>query len=328
MTDMNTFSLILMSGISIATVFLYACVGEILMEKAGHLNLGIPGVLCFGTLGGCVGVSLFMNNYASDPSSAPWFPLMLVALLFSALFSLIAGLIYAFLTVSLRANQNVTGLALTTFGAGIADYFIKNLDTTYFSYASKIISRCLPFAQDSTNDFVMIFFHHGFLVYFAIIIAIIVAIVLRRSRVGLNLRAIGENPAAADAAGINVNLYKYNAILWGSVIAGFGGLFYVMDFVGGSYENSGTIQAFGWLGLALVIFTVWHSNLAILGSIIFGVLYILPRYVQGISFVDMKVLNLIPYLATVIVLIITSIVGKKSVQPPAALGQSYFREDR
>lgn len=322
------FTLLLQSGIAIATVFLFGCVGEILMEKAGHLNLGIPGVMCFGTLGGCLGVSIFMSNYAYDYSKAPWFGLMVVALLFSALFSAIAGLIYGFLTVSLRANQNVTGLALTTFGAGLADYFMNVIDKSSFSQAAKIIRTCLPFAKNSDNWFIEIFFQHGFLVYFAIIISIIVAIVLRKTRVGLNLRAIGENPAAADAAGINVNLYKYIAILQGSIIAGFGGLFYVMDYVGGSWENSNTIQAFGWLALALVIFTIWRSNLAIFGSIIFGVLYILPSFVTGISFLQMKAMNLIPYIATVLVLILTSIIGKKSVQPPASLGLSYFREDR
>ena len=320
--------LLLQSGIAIATVFLFGCVGEILMEKAGHLNLGIPGVMCFGTLGGCLGVSLFMSNYSSDYSAAPWFGLMIVALLFSALFSAIAGLIYGFLTVSLRANQNVTGLALTTFGAGLADYFMNSLNKDSFSYAATIIRSCLPFAQNNDNWFVQIFFNHGFLVYFAIILSILVAIVLRKTRIGLNLRAIGENPAAADAAGINVNRYKYLAIIQGSIIAGFGGLFYVMDYVGGSWENSNTIQAFGWLALALVIFTVWRSNLAILGSIIFGILFILPSFVSGISFLQMQAMKLIPYIATVVVLIITSIVGKKSVQPPASLGLSYFREDR
>lgn len=324
---MNFFSLILPNAISIGTVFLFGCVGEILMEKSGHLNLGIPGVMCFGTLGGCIGVSLFMSGYASNPSSAPWFGLMLTALLFSALFSAIAGLIYAFLTISLRANQNVTGLALTTFGGGIVDYFMSQIDKTYFSSASKIISSHISWG-DTLGVFGEIFFSHGFLVYLAILIAVITAVVLKRTRVGLSLRSIGENPGAADAAGININKYKYSAILIGSAIAGFGGLFYVMEYVGGSWENSSTIQAFGWLSLALVIFSVWKPSLAILGSIIFGALFILANFISGISFIEMKILNLTPYVATVLVLIITSIVGKKSVQPPEALGLPYFREER
>ena len=200
--------------------------------------------------------------------------MLLSGLVFSALFSAIAGLIYGVLTVSLRCNQNVTGLVLTTFGGGIADYFMSSVDKTYFSQASKILSS-YPLWADNLGAFGKIFFAHGFLVYFAIVIAILTAVILKKTRIGLNLRSVGENPAAADADGVNVNAYKYSAILTGSIIAGFSGLFYVMDYVGGSWENSSTIQAFGWLAIALVIFVVWKPSLAILGSILFGFLYIL-----------------------------------------------------
>lgn len=324
---MMFFDSLLPAAISIATVFLFGCIGEIITEKAGHLNLGIPGVMCFGTLGGCVGVSLLMNAYSSNPEGVPYFLLLLSGLVFSALFSLIAGLIYGVLTVSLRCNQNVTGLVLTTFGGGVADYFMSSVDKTYFSQASKILSS-YPSWADNLGAFGKIFFAHGFLVYFAIIIAILTAITLKRTRVGLNLRSVGENPAAADADGVNVNGYKYGAILTGSVIAGFSGLFYVMDYVGGSWENSSTIQAFGWLAIALVIFVVWKPSLAILGSILFGFLYILPYKISGISFVTMQAFKMIPYIVTVVVLVLTSIIGKKSVQPPESLGLPYFREDR
>ncbi|HBE98637.1 MAG TPA: ABC transporter permease [Firmicutes bacterium] len=324
---MMFFDSLLPAAISIATVFLFGCIGEIITEKAGHLNLGIPGVMCFGTLGGCLGVSLFMNAYSSAPESAPYFLLLLSGLVFSALFSAIAGLIYGVLTVSLRCNQNVTGLVLTTFGGGIADYFMSSVDKTYFSQASKILSS-YPSWADNLGAFGKIFFAHSFLVYFAIVIAIVTAVILKKTRVGLNLRSVGENPAAADADGVNVNGYKYGAILTGSVIAGFSGLFYVMDYVGGSWENSSTIQAFGWLAIALVIFVVWKPSLAILGSILFGFLYILPYKISGISFVAMQSFKMIPYIVTVIVLVLTSIIGKKSVQPPESLGLPYFREDR
>lgn len=324
---MMFFDSLLPSGISIATVFLFGCVGEIIMEKSGHLNLGIPGVMCFGTLGGCIGVSLVMSWYSASPENASYFLLILLSIIFSALFSTIAGLIYGILTVSFRCNQNVTGLVLTTFGGGVVDYFMSSVDSTYFSQASKIISS-YPSWADSLGTFGKIFFAHGFFVYFAIFLAIIVAIILKRTRVGLNLRSIGENPSAADAAGINVNHYKYGAILSGSIIAGFGGLFYVMDYVGGSWENSSTIQAFGWLAIALVIFTIWKPSLAIFGSILFGILFILPNKISGVDFTSMQAFKMIPYIVTIIVLIITSIVGKKGVQPPEALGLPYFREDR
>ncbi len=315
------------SAICIGMVFLYGCIGEIITEKAGHLNLGIPGIMCMGTAGGCYGVALYMGSL-SDPSAASLIPLVLLAVLFAALFGLLGGLIYAFLTVSLRANQNVTGLALTTFGAGFAQFFMDvYVDRSSFAVASKVIRSSLPFADD-LGWFGQIFFSHGILVYLAIAIAIAAALILRRSRVGLNLRAVGENPATADAAGINVNAYKYGAILIGSAIAGIGGLFYIMDFIGGSWENASTIEAMGWLSIALVIFTLWKPDLSILGSILFGGLYIAANYITGISFSQMKLLKLLPYVITVIVLIVTSIMDKKENQPPASLGVNYFREER
>lgn len=318
---------ILPSAITIGVVFLYACLGEIIMEKSGHLNLGIPGILCFGAVGGSFGISLYMSMFSSDPLNAPYLPLVLFAIIFSAAFSLIAGLIYAFLTVTLKCNQNVTGLALTIFGAGFADFFMNTINKDYFSQASKIIRYQLPFA-DSLGDIGKIFFSHSILIYLGIVLAVVTAIVIKRTKVGLSLRAVGENPATADAAGINVTKYKYGAILIGSMIAGLAGITYIMVYVGGSWENSSTLQSFGWLAIALVIFTVWKPSFAILGSILFGFLYILPFYITGIGFLEMKLLNLTPYVITIIVLIFTSIIGRKSVQPPASLGLTYFREER
>ena len=319
-------SAFLASSISIGMIFLFGCVGEIITEKSGHLNLGIPGIMCVGTAGGCFGVALYINSTATG--SVSWTLLMISAISLCLFFSAIAGLIYAFLTVSLRANQNVTGLALTIFGSGFAQFFMDSyVDKSRFAEASKVMSLNLPFA-DSLSWFGEIFLSHGFLAYLAIAIAIITAIMLKRTRVGLNLRAVGENPATADAVGINVTAYKYGAILIGSSIAGLGGLFYIMNFVGGSWENASTIEALGWLSIALVIFTLWKPDLSILGSIIFGALYIVNTKIIGINFSQMVLLKLLPYVITVIVLIITSIRDKKENQPPASLGVNYFREDR
>lgn len=320
------FNLMLPSSIALATIFLFGCIGEIIMEKAGHLNLGVPGVMSMGTFGGCLGVSIVMSWYKTNPSSANWFLLILFGLLFSALMSSLAAGIYGLLTVTFRCNQNITGLALTIFGAGFTNFFMETIDKTYFSYASKIIRYSLPFASN-LGAFGKIFFSHGILVYLSIAVAILTSFVLNKTRVGLSLRAIGENPSTADAAGINIVKYKYLAILIGSIIAGYGGFFYVMDYVGGSWENAATIQEFGWLAIALVIFTVWKPSLAIIGSILFGFLYSVPSFLS-VSFVMKKVFFLLPYVVTIVVLVVTSVIGKKNVQPPEALGQSYFREDR
>lgn len=319
---------ILVGAISMGMVFLLGSVGEIITEKSGHLNLGIPGIMCLGTAGGCFGVSLYMNMLGS-PNSALWIFLIIIPIITSIIFSALGGLIYAFLTVTFRVNQNVVGLALTTFGAGFAQFFIdKFVNTMRFAKASKIIRTPLPFAKD-LGWFGEVFLSYGFLVYLAIAIAIIAAIFLRKTRVGLSLRAVGENPATADAVGINVTAYKYGAILIGSAIAGLGGLLYVMEYNSGTFDNTLTIQSFGWLAIALVIFTMWKPDLCILGSIIFGALYILGYKITGLnSLGQQELIKLLPYVVTVIVLIITSILDNKENQPPASLGVNYFREER
>lgn len=314
----------LVGAISIATVFLFGCVGEIITEKSGQLNLGIPGLMCMGASGGSLGISIYMQMCDGNPA---WILLILFAIVFSAIFSAFGSLIYGFLTVSLRANQNVTGLALTTFGGGISQFvFNQYINTSALSQAGPIIKKALPFA-DNLGWFGQIFLGHGIFVYLAIAIAILTSVVLNKKRVGLQLRAVGENPATADAVGINVTKYKYLAIIIGGVIAGFGGVFYSLDYCKGMgvLESTPDIQAFGWLAIALVIFTVWKPNLSILGSFVFGALYILAY--QGFSF-NQQILKLLPYIITVIVLIFTSVFGSKSVQPPASLGLNYFREER
>ncbi len=310
----------LVSSIALGVVFLYGCVGEIITEKAGHLNLGIPGIMCLGTAGGAVGVSVYMNGL-SNPDGGVWISIILISLVFSVLFSAIGGLIYSFLTVSLKANQNVTGLALTTFGAGFADYVMSAINKTRFSKASILFKLSI---SKSSNWFCQLFLSYGFYVYLAIALAVCAAIVLRKTRVGLYLRAVGENPATADAAGINVVRYKYCAILIGSAIAGLGGLFYLMDYVSGSWENSSTIQAMGWLSIALVIFTLWRPDLSIIGSIVFGALYIEATKLRTILYL----LDDIPYIITILVLILTSVFDSKENRPPASLGLPYFREER
>ncbi len=311
---------IIRSAINLGTAFLFGCTGETITEKSGHLNLGIPGIMCMGALGGCRGVAMYMKG--TDPANINGLLLLLSAMLLCVIYAGITGAIYAFLTVGLRCNQNVTGLTVTTFGIGCSKYFIKGVNTQNFNYASESFSTLFPFSS-KMNEFWQIFFGHGSLVYIAILVALITAYVFKKTRVGLKLRAIGENPAAADAAGVNVTKYKYCAILIGSAVAGLGGLFYIMDFLHGSWEYD--VDAIGWLSVALVIFTLWKPDLGILGSFLFGALRILPTY---ISFLPRDIAGLLPYVVTVVVLIVTSVLDSKENQPPAALGLAYFREDR
>ena len=306
----------IVKAVSLGTVFLFGSTGETLTEKSGHLNLGIPGIMCFGALGGCVGVSLV---------GSVTFLTVIVAILTSFLFAGFLGAIYSFLTVSLRANQNVTGLTITTFGVGLTNFFGPRVDDSAFFTASRQHFSHIFGFYESLGAFGELFLSYGILVYLAIIIAVLTSLFLNKNKKGLHLRAVGESPATADAAGINVTAYRYIATVVGSGIAGLGGLFYIMDYLGGSWEY--TIDAMGWLAIALVIFTVWRPSLGIIGSILFGALYILAFKVP-IATRMINLLQMIPYVVTIIVLIFTSIFGSKNVQPPASLGLNYFREER
>ena len=317
----------LMSAIAIGTVLLFGCIGETITEKAGHLNLGIPGIMCMGTVGGCLFVSLYLNNL-KIVEDASWLLLILSSLFGSFIFASLTGAIYAVMTITFRCNQNITGLAITIFGNGLTQFLMHSyVDRSGFSTAGKIIAKCLPFAENN-DGIVKVLFGHGFYVYLAILIALITTFIFNRTKVGLNLRAIGENTATADAVGVNITLYKYVAILVGGGIAGFGGVFYIMDYVKGSWENASTIEAFGWLAIALVIFTLWKPNISIIGSYLFGALYIAAFVFGNISFSEREILKMLPYVITIIVLIVTSMMNKKEHQPPQSLGLNYFREDR
>ena len=308
--------------------------GETITEKSGNLNLGIPGIMYVGGICGVIG-SFFYEQSCGSAENMNALLTVLIPILCCLLGSLLMGLLYCFLTVTLRANQNVTGLAMTTFGVGFGNFFggslIKLTDSEVPSIAlsntSNVFSRSLPFA-DKCGVFGTLFLDYGFMVYAAIIIALICSYVLKKTRVGLNLRAVGENPKTADAAGINVNRYKYIATCVGSMIAGLGGLYYVMDYACGVWSN----DAFGdrgWLAIALVIFTVWKPDLGVIASILFGGLYICYLFIPTGTHMYMKELyKMLPYVFTIIVLIIVSLRKSRKNDPPASLGLAYFREER
>lgn len=314
----------LVSAIRIGSSFLFGSTGETITEKSGHLNLGIPGIMCVGAGCGCVAEAIFVTNAGGIENVSPILA-VIIAIIAAFLGGAAMGGIYSFLTVTLRANQNVTGLALTTLGTGISNYMIAQVKSASFAQASKFFTASLPFAG-KLGEIGRLFLSYGIMVYLAIAIALAASYVLNHTRVGLHLRAVGENPATADAAGISVTKYRYLATLIGSGIAGLGGLCYIMDNLNGNWEY--TIDAIGWLAIALVIFTLWRPNLGIIGSIIFGALYIVSSYVVGISFANKALIKMLPYVVTIIVLIITSLSRSKNNQPPESLGIPYFREDR
>lgn len=311
------------------TPLLFGCTGEIITEKSGNLNLGIPGIMYIGAISSVIGGFFYQESV----TKVNGFLAIIIPFLSALIGAGLASLIYCFLTVTLRANQNVTGLALTTFGIGFGNFFGGSLiklsgsetPSIALTKIAKYYKKTLPFAKNM-GDFGKIFFSYGFMVYLAILLAVAAAIVLKRTRVGLYLRAVGENPATADAAGINVTAYKYVSTCVGGMIAGLGGLYYIMDYVNGSWSN----DAFGdrgWLAIALVIFSVWKPIVAIFGSFLFGGLYILNNIID-VSTQLQPILQMAPYVATILVLILISIRKKRETQPPASLGLSYFREER
>ena len=310
---------------------LFGATGETLTEKSGNLNLGIPGVMYVGAISGVIGAFLYEQSAVEVRA----FPAIVIPLCCCLLGSFLMGLLYCFLTVTLRANQNVTGLAMTTFGVGFGNFFGGSLikltgsevPSIALSATSACFSRSLPFAA-SLGWFGKIFLSYGFLAYTAVVIAFVSAWLLRRTRVGLHLRAVGENPATADAAGIGIARYKYAATCAGSMIAGLGGLYYVMDYASGVWSNNAFGDR-GWLAIALVIFTVWRPNVGVPASILFGGLYILYLFIPtGMDLAVKELYKMLPYLVTIAVLILVSVRSKKENQPPESLGLAYFREER
>ena len=315
---------------------LYGATGEILTEKSGHLNLGIPGIMYMVAIGGVVGSFLYEQKVGTGNALNPALGI-LIPIVCSLIFSGLMGLLYCFLTVTLRANQNVTGLTITTFGVGCGNFLGGSLiKLTNADVPNVILTRThnlfvtkLPFAE-KLGWFGDMFLSYSFLAYLSIVIAVISAWVLNKTRVGLHLRAVGESPSTADAAGVNVNRYKYVATIVGSMIAGIGGLYYIMDYACGVWSNDGFGDR-GWLAIALVIFTLWRPGLCIFGSFVFGGLYIIHNYLTQalhLSFATQELVKMTPYVVTILVLIVISLRKKRETQPPAHLGQNYFREER
>ena len=323
---------LLQSSIWFGTVILYGALGEILTEKGGNLNLGVPGIMSLGAIGGLMG-SFFYETRVENPSAAVC---LFVTLLSALALSVLGGLIYSFLTITLRANQNVTGLTLTIFGCGFANFYGSSLNTLAggvgqisLPITSAAFRAVLPSLRNTP-----LFNTLGWLVYLSIAFAIVMWYFLSRTRAGLNLRAVGESAATADAAGINVTLYKYLAICVGAALTGLGGLYYTMDYIKGTWASGGSLEALGWLSVALVIFARWKPIHAIWGSYLFGVLNWLYFYIAdllklaGISITltrsSQEIFKMLPYLVTILV----SFRRKREDRPPAGLGIPYFREER
>ena len=327
---MDTFFNFIVASVLAATPLLFGTLGEILTEKSGHLNLGVEGMMFMGGVAGLAGTYYYEKAVEEPNKLAAAF----IGVVCAFLCAMLGALIYSFLTITLRANQNVTGLALTTFGTGFGNFFGEILGNAAGGYVSvgTVIKAAFDEGIPVLKDIPIIgnlLFGYNFLVYAAVALAILLSWFLSKTRTGLNLRAVGESPATADAAGIPVTLYKYAATCIGGGICGLGGLYIVMNSANGTggvwVHNS--ISGYGWLAVAIVIFATWNPIKAIICSLVIGALSILPYY-YPISFIPSAIYEIFPYLATVAVLIMIIFRKKKNNLPPASLGLAYFREER
>ena len=320
----------IVASVLMGTTLMYGTLGEILTEKSGNLNLGVEGLIYMGGAGGLIAPYLY--EQAAGEAASPVIGLIL-AILAGFLVAAFGSLIFSFLTITLRANQNVTGLALTIFGVGFGKFFgeyyrVKAGGRLVISSSLDHLFTAKLFPDFLSNIPIIgkLLFSYNFMIYLSIVIAIAMTWMLNRSRVGLNLRSVGEDPATADAAGINVTLYKYLFTWIGGGICGLGGLYFTMVSGSGNWAAD-AMDGKGWLAVALVIFALWRPLRAVWGSILFGGLMIMYMRVTVFP-IPTEIYKILPYVVTLIVLVVLSIRQRRENQPPASLGNAYFREER
>ncbi len=309
---------------------LYGTVGEIVVEKSGSLNLGVEGIMAVGAIFGYV-----CGCYANSLG---------VGIAVAFLAGVLCGLLFAALTVSLQANQNITGLTLTTFGLGVYFFVGNSLKAAGWPEMSNYSNIQAGFADlgiPLLSDIPLLgrgLFDHNFLVYFGVLIAIVMWWYLNRTTPGLKLRAVGENPAAADSVGVNVKWMKYLHICLGCGIMGIGGYYMALN-MSGSFNSNCWINGYGWIAVALVIFANWNPAYAIVGTVVFGFFNTLrvsgsslaaafPGMLGWLAAVPTQLYQALPFIITAIVLVVTSIRKKEGSGLPASLGVNYFREER
>ena len=327
---MNDLLKFIVAAVLTGIPLLYGTVGEVLTEKSGNLNLGVEGMMYMGGALG-LGAAFYYEKLAGAAASGP--VAVVLAILFSFLAGALGALVFSFLTVTLRANQNVTGLALTIFGTGVGQFlgeYMRVREGTYVAVGNSLKSafQNSPFPRFLQELPVAgpLLFGYNIFVYLGVAVAVIMALYLSRTRSGLQLRSVGESPATADAAGINVTRYKYLATILGGGISAIGGMVYIMTVAGAVWNHEG-LSGEGWLAVALVIFCLWSPLRALWGSALFGGLMIL--YLRLVlPFFPTQLYKILPYVVTVVVLVAVSMRQKRENQPPASLGNAYFREDR
>lgn len=304
------FEILLDATVRAGTPILFATLGAIINERAGIINLGIEGLMLIGALAG------FAGTYTSGS--------LLVGVIAAFVMAFLAGAIHAFVTVQLRGNQIVSGLALTMFGIGMSALFGKEMVGMTIKGFERVaipgLSR-LPIIGKP-------FFNQDLLIYFSFVLVLLIWLFFYRTRWGLAVRTLGENPAAADTCGVPVNLYRFLAVTIGSGIVGIGGAYLSLASTPMWIENMSAGR--GWIAVALVIFAGWSSPRAMLGAYLFGGITAMQLRFQAMgTTVSAHILQMLPYIFTILVLVISTMrLAKGASQQPESLGQPYDREDR
>ncbi|MDR1262262.1 MAG: ABC transporter permease [Oscillospiraceae bacterium] len=318
-TLLNQIVNIINAAVLAGVPLLLGTTGEIITEKSGHLNLGVEGLMYIGAAFG------FAAGYYTNSEA--------LALICAFLGGVLGSVLYAFLTVTLRANQNVTGLTLTVFGAGFANYIgdalINSTASKAVSLSAEVKAAFNPVSIPGLSALPIagkLLFQYNMFVYLAVAIAILTGLYLNRTRTGLNLRAIGENAAAADAMGVRVTQYKYINIMLGGGICALGGAYIAIVTCGGTWIYN-CVSGQGWIAVALVIFAGWSPYRALMGSLVFGGLSVIRFYLPG-GYVPPAMLSMLPFVVTCVVLVVTSVRSARGGNQPAACGVNYYREER
>ena len=320
MVNISLIVVVLSSGVLYGTPLLYAALGEVLAERSGVLNLGVEGMMLMGAV---------MGFWTVERVHGPT-PLILAASIgVAALAGAVMAAIHAFLVITLRANQIVSGLALTIFAgaAGLSSYLGNDLQLAG-KPAKHQFQEIFPTSWQDLPVVGPIIFGQSLLVYASWVCVVLVALYLTRTRLGLNLRAVGESPAAADAMGVNVSRYRYAHTLVGGAFAGVGGAAFSLSIT--PQWVDGLTQGAGWIAIALVIFAFWRPTLCLLGAYFFGAFTALPFALQGHGVtVAPELFQTLPYVATIVALVlVSSRAARLRFGAPAALGLPYVREER
>ena len=296
------------------TPLAFATIGELITEKSGSTNLGVEGMMLLGAV---------MGFITGQNTGNPF-----LAMVAAAAAGAIGALIFGFLTVTLRANQIVVGLTLTIFGTGLAQLVGRPLlgSTLPSTVTSDFAKLALP-GLSKIPVIGEIFFAQDRFVYLSYVVTIVAAIYMYKTKWGRNMKAVGESNEAADASGINVTLYKYVHILIGGALCGLGGAY--LSIVRIPIWQEDIVNGRGWIAVALVIFVAWNPVKGFFGSALFGGLSILGLKLQTMGFAFSQYLfDMIPYICTIVIVFLATYKNKRESQPPADLGNNYFREDR